>query len=323
MGDGRPGRDWTRIRERGSMWGLRLTVACYRALGPVLTLPLVYAVVAYFFATDPTGRAASRRFLARIAARSDTGVGESPSEAREPGLWQSFLHYREFALSIADRIGLWGGREEDFEFAFSGREHFDRLHAEGRGAILYGAHLGSFDALRVLSVADGVPVNVLMYTRHAAKINAIFRELGPGAELRVIAADDDAATTALRIKACLDRAEHVAILADRVEPNDRHRARWIDFLGAPAPFPIAPFELPLLFGAPALLVLALRDGRRRYAVHVEMLADPYSPVPRARRPELVEKLARGYVSRLEHYCVRAPRQWFNFYDVWEARAEAS
>lgn len=305
------------------MWGLRFTVACYRVLGPAIALPLVYAVVAYFFATDPVGRAASRRFLARVAARSGGTTHDPTADARASSVWASFLHYREFALSIADRISLWGGRRDRFRFDLRGKEHFDRLRSEGRGAILYGAHLGSFDALRVLSAADGVPVNVLMYTQHAAMINAIFRELASDADMRVIPANGAPAITALRIKACLDRGEHVAILADRIEAAAGRRARWVEFLGHRAPFPEGPFELPAICGAPALLVLALREGRERYSIEVEPLLRLESAVPRGERVEVVDRLVTAYVSRLEHYCVRAPRQWFNFFDVWEMPRETA
>ena len=322
METAQPRGHWARIRERGSMWGLRFTVRCYRTFGPVLSLPLIYAVVGYFFLTDARGRAASQRYLERVREHGERN-GERVALPSRAGTWQSFLHYREFALSIADRVGLWSGASRDFAFDFSGRDHFDRLHEEGRGAILYGAHLGSFDALRVLSVLDGVAVNVLMYTQHAPMINEIFRELAPEAEVRVIAAADDSARTALRIKACLDRGEHVAILADRVEARDRKRVVPLDFLGLPAVFPEAPFQLPSLLGAPALLVLALRSGPRSYAVRVELLGDEREPVPRGERPKRSRALVEAYVRRLEHYCVRWPRQWFNFYDVWDIASEAS
>ncbi len=300
---------WSRIQERGSMWGLRFTVACYRLFGRVLSLPLVTAVVGYFFATDAKGRAASLAYLRRIHARL-------PEPDWQPGLWQSFRHYREFALSIADRVGLWSGNADAFEFTVHGREHFDAFLRERPGAIFLGAHLGSFDALRVLSEKDGAPVNVLMYTRHAPKINEIFRRISPDVNARVISPDPDPARSALQIKGCIDRGEIVAILADRVEPNDRNRVCEVEFLGERAILPEAPFQLPVILGCPVLLVLALRRGPGRYDVHVEALAaEGVRADPRERR-ERARELAALYARRLEHHCALAPHQWFNFYDFW-------
>ncbi|MAE95988.1 MAG: hypothetical protein CL910_15125 [Deltaproteobacteria bacterium] len=292
------------------MWGLRVTVACYRAFGRFLSRPLILAVVGYFFATDRGGRAASRAYLERVHAR----IAEP---TWSPGPWQSFLHFCEFGLSIADRISLWGGDQDRFEFVFHGREHFKKLSEQGKGAILFGAHLGSFDALRVLSVQDRVTVNVLMYTRHAPKINEVFRKISPDVDVRVISADPDSARTTFEIKACIDRGEWVAILGDRVEPSDRNRVCEAEFLGETATFPEAPFLLPVILGCPALMILALRRGGGVYEVFAEPLGEGEAGrAPAEERGRRAQELAASYAARLEHYCCVAPRQWFNFYDFW-------
>jgi predicted LPLAT superfamily acyltransferase len=292
--------------------GLRFTVGCYRVLGPLLSLPLVYAVVAYFFLTDPKGREASRGYLERVHRR----LARTGTPPWNPGSWESFLHYREFALSIADRVALWGGRESRFHFEFHGREHFDELSQKKRGAILIGAHLGSFDALRVLSVQDRVTVNVLMYTKHAPKINEIMRKLSPTADVRVIHADPEPTRTAFEIRARVARGEWVAILADRVEPNDRGRTCTVDFLGSPATFPEAPFLLPVILGCPAILILALRTAPGRYDVYAELLREGGERIAVADRAEIAREIATAYSRRLEHYCTSSHRQWFNFFDFW-------
>lgn len=307
-----PGQ-WSRVQERGSIWGLGFTVACVRIFGRFLSLPLVLAVVGYFFVTDTRGRAASRAYLERVHRRI------SPQPDWQPSLWQSFLHYREFALSIADRVGLWGGPIGAFEFVFHGREHFKAHLEQGRGMIVLGAHLGSFDALRALSARDGVPVNVLMYTRHAPKINQVLRQLSPDSEVRVISADPNSARATFEIKACIDRGELVAILADRVEPNERGRVCQVDFLGEKAMLPEAPFLLPVILGCPALMVLALRSGSGRYEIYIEPLEPDGERIVGPAQAIRAREMAADFAQRLEHYCILAPRQWFNFYDFWAER----
>jgi len=81
---GRRTPGWSRIAERGSIWGIRFTVWCYRRLGRSLSLPLVHAIVSYFFVTDARGRRASRAYLRRIHA--DPRGRESLR--RPPGLWE-------------------------------------------------------------------------------------------------------------------------------------------------------------------------------------------------------------------------------------------
>ncbi|MCP5065947.1 MAG: hypothetical protein GY946_05210 [bacterium] len=292
------------------MWGLRVTVACVRTFGRILSLPLVLGVVSYFFATDARGRAASRAYLERVHANT------SPEPDWKPGLWQSFLQYREFALSIADRICFWSGRMDAFEFHFHGREHFKAFLEQGRGTIVLGAHLGSFDAMRALSTKDDVPVNVLMYTRHAPKINEIFRKISPESEVRVISADPGSARAIFEIKACIERGELVAILADRAPLEENGRVCHVDFLGERAALPEAPFQLPAILGCPAVMVVGLRSGPGRYEVHAESLAEDGERATGLARANRARELAERYAECLERYCKRAPHQWFNFFDFW-------
>ncbi|HXV37205.1 MAG TPA: hypothetical protein VEC18_08650 [Myxococcota bacterium] len=315
---GEPRREatrWSQVAERGSLWGMRITAGCYRWLGPRACELLVHAIVAYFYLTDRRGRRASLAYLRRIYA---TPEGRD-ALGRPPGRWQSFLHYREFALSISDRIGIWFGRAGDFEFEMVGEEHLDRIAEQGRGAILIGAHLGSFDALRLLAERKRSRVNALMFTANAERINALFRELSPDVDARVIEVDPESIDSVFAIRECLRRGELVAILGDRVEPAEQHRSLSTPLLGAPVKLPQAPFLLAALLDCPVLLILALRERSGRYAVFAEKLAERVS-LPRHEREQRIAELVADYARRLEAYCARYPYQWFNFFDYWEDAA---
>jgi predicted LPLAT superfamily acyltransferase len=293
------------------MLGLRITVACYRWFGRPLSLVLVHAIVAYFFLTGRAQRRASLAYLHRVASAPEG----ARALGRAPGTWASFLHFRAFALSIFDRLVLWFGRERDLSFEVIGREHYERLLTPTRGAIVVGAHLGSFDALRALADRDRRTVNVLMYTEHAPRINAVFRALSPDVQLRVIQVEPDSMGTALEIRSCIERGELVAMLGDRVEPADRGRTRSVTLLGGRIAIPEAPYLLAGLLGCPLFFMVALREPGPRYRVHAEVLAERVELV-RGERDKRIRELAAAYASRLEHHLLQAPYQWFNFYDLW-------
>jgi predicted LPLAT superfamily acyltransferase len=302
---------WARIAERGSWWGLRFTVWLFRSAGRGPTLVLVTAIVAYFFLTDRAGRRASAAYLRRVHA---TAVGRA-ALGHPPRTWDSFLHYRAFALSIVDRLSIWFGRTDDFELELHGFEPFDRLAEQKRGAIVLGAHLGSFDVMRMLAARHKTVVNVLMFTANAQRINQIFRELSPEVETHVISVDPGSVESVFEVRRCLARGEHVAILGDRVEPGDRHRSSRVPFLGGEVELPQAPFLLASLLGCPVLLVVALRRGPQRYQIFTEQLAERVK-LPRRERETAARELLTTYAARLEHHCQRAPYEWFNFYDYW-------
>ena len=302
---------WGRIAERGSIWGIRFTAACFRILGRRATLPLVYAVVTYFFLTDAPGRRASLAYLRRVHATVE-GRRAIP---RPPGLRESFLHYRTFALAIVDRLAIWFGRAEEFEFVSHGLDYIDGLAEQGRGALLLGAHLGSFDALRLLARRADRTVNVLMFTANAERINRVLREFAPEIEDRVISVDPSSVQSVFTIRERLRRGEHVAILADRIEIGDRDRALRVPFLGGFVELPQAPILLAGLLGCPLVSIVALRDGPGRYRVHLDLLAERVE-LPRENRTAVVAELLTSYARRLEHHCLASPYQWFNFFDYW-------
>ena len=311
----RLGPDWTGMAERGSIAGLRFVVACYRLFGRPLGLVLVHVIVLYYFLTIPRARRASRAYLRRVALHPEG----SARMGRPPDTWASFLHFRAFALSILERIGLWLGPEGAFEFSTEGLECYRTLLRPDRGCVVVGAHLGSFDALRALAVEDRVRVNVLMYTQNAPRINAVLRELSPDTEMRIIESGGPPLDTVMRIRRCIDNGEVVAILGDRIEPGDAGRSCRVSLLGDPVEIPEAPYLLSGVLQCPLVFMVALRSGPHRYRVFAEVLSEEVR-WHRGERRKQTRELAEGYASCLERYCIRAPYQWFNFYDFWDDAA---
>jgi predicted LPLAT superfamily acyltransferase len=308
---------WYEHPERGSSLGIEITAFLYRAFGRRLTRLLLYGIVAYFLATDAAGRRASQSYLARVARAR--GVSFGPG--RLAALRRLFRHYLEFGTQILDRVGFWLGRPEDFAIEIAGAEHLERVAREGRGAVVLGSHLGSFDVMRLIAgQRSPITVNVMMYTQHAARINQLLERgarRSPGAlRARVLEVAPGSFLHAQSLKQRVDAGEVVALLADRVHPNERERVALVEFLGEPARFPQGPWLLASALDCPVLLMTALRDGERRYRVHVEWLADRVR-LPRAGRAEAVAIWCRRYAARLEHYLLSAPYQWFNFYPFWE------
>ena len=307
---GEPG--WTQIRERGSIFALRALLAFYRLVGRPLSLILLDAIVVYYFLTMPGARRASRSYLRRLTARPEA----QRALGRRPSALTSFLHLRAFAQSIFDRLMLWFGREDEFRFEVVGREHYDRLLTPRRGGIILGSHVGSFDALRILSRHDGRVVNVVMFTRHAPRINSFFQQLSPNAQMRVIPADSTSMDTILQIRSCVARGELVAILGDRMEADSPGRSCRVPFLGDSVEFPTAPYWLAGVLECPLFFMVALREEAGLYRVFAEVLSEKVQ-LERGKREDTIRDLVAAYASRLEHYCEMAPYQWFNFFDFWK------
>jgi predicted LPLAT superfamily acyltransferase len=282
---------WLGQRERGSrslMAALAwVTLTLGRAFGRLFLPPIAL----YFVAFGPRARAASAAYLERILGR--------PARLAE-----IYRHFHTFATTVHDRVLLLAGRTDVFDVSVDGAQAFDAAVAEGRGCILLGAHLGSFEVLRsVGATRRSLRIRMVMETANAVRIQSVFRRIQPASADWIIPMGSP--TALLRAKEALERGEVVGILADRVWHHER--AATLPLLGAPARFPLGAFRVAAALGAPVVLGVGLyRDGNR-YDVHFERLDRP---------GDTAAALLARYVARLEHYCRAAPYNWFNFYDFW-------
>lgn len=295
--------NWARLPERGNLAALRLihwiTLHGGRPAGRVL----LYPITLYFLATAATARRSSRRYLRRALGR-------------EPHWRDLFRHLHGFSATILDRIYFLAGRLECFQIRiFGGQRILDQVES-GRGCLLLGSHLGSFEALRAVGVTwRRFPIRILMNTGHNQGITRFFNALNPEMAQTVIPVGGP--ETLLKVQESLAQGFLVGALGDRVVPDEKTaRCR---FLGREAAFPVGPLLLAALAGCPVILFFGLYQGGNRYDIHFETLAERIVLEPR-RRQEQIAVWAQRYADRLEHYARLAPYNWFNFYDYWEEDA---
>nr|WP_255575310.1 acyltransferase [Caldovatus aquaticus] len=213
---------------------------------------------------------------------------------------------------MLDRVFLLAGRSAGYAVEVVGLETLDARLRAGRGVILLGAHLGSFEVLRVLAGA-GCPVEIrpMMYEENARQADALFNALDPARAGSVIALGRP--DTMLRARECLERGGIVGLLGDRAPSGERMLR--VPFLGAEAPFPAGPHLLAHVLGAPVMLFFGLWRGPRRYELRFEPFADRIV-LDRGDRAAGLAAWAARYVARLESLCRTHPYNWFNFYDFW-------
>ncbi|MDQ6684392.1 MAG: lipid A biosynthesis acyltransferase [Pseudomonadota bacterium] len=285
---------WKRKAERGSPWLIHLIAWLARVVGRPACRCLLYPIVLYFLLTDATARRASRQFLGAAYARPAT-------------LRDAFAHLYCFAATLLDRVYMASGDFSRFEVTVSGEELVRDAIASGKGCVLLGSHLGSFDLMTLTNkVLYNRPVTVLMHLDDRARV-------------RRIAGIDDSKTAIiplgrfdsyLRAYDALVRGDVVVALADRVEGTAALRSH---FFGRPAPFPVGPHALAARAGVKVLFGFGLYEGGRKYRIE---FVDCGAAVPVHCRAALQPGVDR-YAAVLEDYARRYPKNWFNFFAFWD------
>ncbi|WP_421213757.1 glycosyltransferase family 2 protein [Aeromonas dhakensis] len=306
---------WSRTPERGSLLGMQIMLASYRLLGRRGFSLLLYPVIGYFWLTGRAQREASRAYLARLEAFAGAQGVALPAEPRS-----SFRHFLRFGEAALDKLAGWRGDITEQEVELVGAEHYQAAINSGKGVLLLGSHLGDLELCRALgSRKQGLRINALVFTRHAARFNALLKQINPDSHLNLIQVQELGADTAILLKEKLEQGEWVVIVGDRTSVTREKRVIWADFLGAPAPFPLGPFVLSSVLGCPVYLMFGLKE-QGRFRVHFEPFADG-QPLPRQGRQQILASRVQAYADRLQHHCLRAPLDWFNFFDFWQLTDE--
>lgn len=306
---------WSRTPERGSLLGMQIMLASYRLLGRRGFSLLLYPVIGYFWLTGRAQREASQAYLARLETFANAQGVALPAEPRS-----SFRHFLRFGEAALDKLAGWRGDITEQQVELVGAEHYQTAINSGKGVLLLGSHLGDLELCRALgSRKQGLRINALVFTRHAARFNALLKQINPDSHLNLIQVQELGADTAILLKEKLEQGEWVVIVGDRTSVTREKRVIWADFLGAPAPFPLGPFVLSSVLGCPVYLMFGLKE-QGRFRVHFEPFADG-QPLPRQGRQQILASRVQAYADRLQHHCLRAPLDWFNFFDFWQLTDE--
>ncbi|WP_242112064.1 acyltransferase [Luteimonas aquatica] len=300
---------WKQRREGGGRFALWLIRSIGRHGGRGLARLCLYPITAYFLLRRGAERRDSRDYLSRVFGR-------------RAGLREVARHIHTFACTILDRVFLLGEDLRRFDVRVQGVEGLEAQLAQGRGVLLFGSHLGSFEALRALARRrPDVKIRIVLDKAHNPAMTQLLDALNPEIAAGVIDASQGGPSLMLAIKQAADEGALVSLLVDRTHPGAPVQAA--QFLGAPAEFPVSPWLVASVLKLPISLGFGLYRGGNRYDLLFESFSDAGIDLPRRGRSVLLASLVQRYASRLEHHARRAPYNWFNFYDFWNLHEDAT
>ncbi len=294
---------WLDRPEGGGWFALWLIRFIGLHFGRPVARVILYPVTLYFYFRRGPERRAACDYFRRI-------------DGRPASPWRVMHLIHAFAATILDRVFLLAHGVRGFDITTRGVDELQRHLDRGQGVLLVGAHIGSFEVLRVVAAQHPqYPLKLVMDKHKTPALTSLLEALAPELADSVIDTAHGGTDIVLALSEAVDRGAMVTLLGDRGRPHEA--MRQVPFLGSPAAFPVAAFQIAALLKVPVVMCLGLYRGGNRYDLVFELLAERVV-LPRARRAAALDGYLARYAARLEHYLREAPCNWFNFYDFWRS-----
>ncbi|MEZ8206305.1 glycosyltransferase family 2 protein [Vibrio splendidus] len=304
---------WSRTQERGTVLGIKLLLAVYTLLGRGVFNLILRGVMRYYHLTGKRARNASEQYLFQLKAYAEQQNIELPAELT------SYNHLLSFGHTMLDKLAAWKGDFSVDNLSIHGQEQFESMVANQQGVLILGSHLGNIELCRALGRRhSNIKINALVFTEHAERFNSVMKAVNPQSDLNLIQVTSMGPDTAILLQQKLEQGEWIVIVGDRTSTSKESRSVWAQFLGKEAPFPQGPFMLASVLKAPVFLLFGLRDdsqSKPHFNIYFEHFSDKIE-LPRKTREQSLQQVVQKYANRLEHYTLKAPLQWYNFFNFW-------
>lgn len=296
------GGHWLDRPEAGGWFAIWLIRFIGLHFGRGFARLFLYPITLYFYFRRGPERRAAREYFGRLQGR--------PGSA-----WQVMRLIHAFASTILDRVFLLARGIDGFRITTHGVGELHRHLDRGKGVMLLGAHVGSFEVLRVLATRrPEYKLKLVMDKSKTPALTALLEALAPELSDSIIDTARGGMDIVLALSDAAREGAMITLLGDRGRPHELMRG--VPFLGAPAPFPAAPWQIASLLQVPVVLCLGMYRGGNRYDLVFETLAEEVR-LPRGDRNAALDACIGHYAERLEHHLRDAPCNWFNFYDFWQ------
>jgi predicted LPLAT superfamily acyltransferase len=294
-------------RRRGNSAGFWSFRTALRLGGLRGAYELLYPVCLYYLLFD---RAAVNGALAYIRLRFPRARG-----------FRRWMHVYRLFLSqgrqLIDRHAALSGAVR-FQFDLRGGDRQEALAHDARGCVLLTAHVGNWQIAMTTLGNMGKTVNLVMRPEDNPAVEKALSLCENTGHLKVISVEEDLGG-GIEIINALKRGEIVSFMGDRPY---KFKAAPVVFLGETAMFPCGPFQIAAAARCPLQILLAAREGHRRYVVDFKQLRSTERSAGVPDRGKIAPCM-QEFADILEAFTAEHPYQCFLFADIWPTPPPAS
>lgn len=219
---------------------------------------------------------------------------------------RSFRNYMKVLVDFV-RLPRTSDREVESRVQGEGWEHLDRALERGKGALLVGTHLGSWDLAGLALAARGHELYVVAERQKPLWLDRIARDWREVRGIHLIFME----RTVKSLFRALARNQLVGIVVDRPLPEGE--GVTVEFFGQMISWPSGPAALALRTGAQLITGYLVRtlDGHFKGEIF-----PPLEFQPSGDKLEDLRRLSQKIVTLQEELIRRYPDQWYMFRRMW-------
>lgn len=218
-----------------------------------------------------------------------------------------YLNHFRFGEVVLDRFATYAGVR--FKLTIDGNEHFLRLNEGEKGFMMLSSHVGNYEQAGYVLKSDRKSFNALIYSGESATVMNGRKRQFVDSNIHMIPVQADMSHLFL-LNSILDEGNIVSMPADRCFGSAK--SVGCRFFGAEAQFPLGPFATAVQKEVPALAVMVMKEGTRRYRAFVRPVeCDTTLP-----RRQQMTAMAQNFATTLEEIVRHYPHQWYNYFEFW-------
>lgn len=302
-------RHWADIHEAGTLRGMRIMVWMHQHLGRTVFNLVLIPLTVYYYLRRGEARRSSLNYLRRVRRQHPECL------PRASLLVLSFKHFLKFGHSLLEKYLAWAGDLPTVVMQPEEQELLFKVVQRKRGCLAIASHLGNLEYSRGISRRHPeLVMNVLLHDKHASKFANLMAQAEPDSRMHLLQVSEIDLSLALLLKEKIARGEWIVIAGDRVPLGDSPRVSAARFLSDSANFPIGPMVLASVLRCPVYLLHCFQQGDQHH-LGFELFAEQVR-VTGSNKQTALQAYVQQYATALEVQLLKAPLQWFNFFDFW-------
>ncbi len=188
---------------------------------------------------------------------------------------------------------------------FQGGAEVDAAVKDGKGAILVGLHLGSWDLGAAALAWKKYPVHVIVEDQPSPFLNRLVNNFRKESGVNVISSKN--------VRAMVRALKKGGVLCLLIDRPCTKGGEKVDFLGYPAVVPAGAATLAMLTGAKVMPGAVVRQPDGRFMFHL----GPNIPYHvNGRTPEQAQQLTQRIMAHLEWMARQHAEQWCIYHPFW-------